>query len=86
MLSDESLLERVRERVAQQKVPCDVPRSILVTPGVDQICAVCDVRILEGHFAYELEFGAESAVRKIHLHHRCYTAWDAACLNRGTAG
>jgi hypothetical protein len=82
LLTEELLLERVRERVAQQRVPCEVPRSILVTRGEGFVCDVCDARVANEEPAYELEFGSAGGTRTIRLHHRCYIAWESHCLDR----
>jgi hypothetical protein len=84
--TDEIVLKRVRERVSQKRLPCDVPRSILVTRGTGAACAVCDEPIPETEAAHELEFDVPGSVRRIHLHPRCYLFWDSECLERRAPG
>jgi hypothetical protein len=82
LLTDEALLDRVRERASQQRIPCEVPRSIVVTRGEALVCAVCDGRIAGEEPVYEIEFDPERSAHRMNLHRRCYLVWDAECLSR----
>jgi hypothetical protein len=75
---DGHLLVCVRERVSQGRLPGDLPRSILVTRAAGAVCDLCDEKIPDEAPAYEIEFHPQ--LRRIHLHSRCYQAWDSECL------
>jgi hypothetical protein len=80
----DDIVKLIRERVSQKRLPCDVPRSILLTHGIGAVCVVCDEPIPETEAAHELEFEVQGSVQRVHLHRRCYLVWDSECLERWT--
>ena len=86
-MPDEPLLrEKAREAIRAGKLPSRVPDRTLGGPGLGEPCTICSEPIKRDQMEFEIDFahdGATPGVDRLHVHVRCFAAWE---LERGKDG
>jgi len=82
-MPDEPILrEKAREAIRSGRLPTDKPTRTFSGHSTGATCAVCRNPVRRGEMAFELEFRASHRpdmsplIRRCHLHHRCFAAWE----------
>jgi len=76
-LRDTALRSRVRERVADGRLPVMVPTRIDAGYGSGQICVACDEPITSTQVEYELSDCRDG--RPLCFHLGCHVVWQIEC-------
>ena len=82
-MPDEPILrEKAREAILSGRLPAAKPSRTFYGHSAGATCTVCGHPVRRGEMDYELEFRASPPpdarpdVRRCHLHHRCFVAWE----------
>ena len=82
-MPDEPILrEKARDAILSGRLPAAKPSRTFYGHSAGATCAVCGYPVRRGEMHYELEFraspppDASPQVRRCHLHHLCFAAWE----------
>ena len=82
-MPDEPILrQKAREAILSGRLPVARPSRTVYGHSAGATCVVCGDPVRRGEMNYELEFRASPPpdagpeVRRCHLHHRCFVAWQ----------
>jgi hypothetical protein len=70
----------VRERVADHRLPTEIPLATWVRCGARECCDGCGLPIADVEVAYELEWLDDRVVR---MHANCHGLWLGELIRRG---
>jgi len=77
---DETVLRaKAREVIRTGKLPSRAPDRTWGGPGVGAPCVVCGEAVTKAQLEFEIEFardGDNPGLDKIHVHIRCFAAWE----------
>jgi hypothetical protein len=68
--------ERARAAIQAGKIPLRRPDRTWGGPGVGAQCAVCDLPITRDQLELEIEFVRLGGLDNLHVHIRCFAAWE----------
>jgi predicted CxxxxCH...CXXCH cytochrome family protein len=76
---DGRLREQARQAVRSGALPGRPPDRTWGGPGTGADCAVCHLPVAADEVELEMQFGGDDVPQpnEIHMHHRCFRAWDA---------
>jgi hypothetical protein len=78
-MDDESVREKVREVIENEKLPNRRPDRTWGGPGVGAECTVCGRAVGRDEMEFEIQFahdGKHPGLDKFHLHMRCFAIWE----------
>lgn len=78
--SEKALALRVRERIADGRLPVVLSRKLAAGYGSGHTCRVCDRPILRQHVEYEVNDAGDGG--QLTLHRSCYVIWQVECARR----
>jgi hypothetical protein len=79
-LSADQLIEIIRQRIEDGRLPCVRPDTIYAGYGSGEPCDGCDDRIESTKIVYDVPFPAAS--RSLKLHFPCYVIWQQQCTSQ----
>lgn len=77
-MDDEALVARVRQAIAEGRLPNYAASQILAAYGDGAPCEVCSKPISAHDVRYELRFGSAPNAETLRMHLRCFLAWERA--------
>jgi hypothetical protein len=81
-LSDGELLQRVRQRIDEGRLPVVIPSLISAGYGAGTApCIVCDLDILSDQVIYEID-DPRNVDELLPFHFACYVIWQRECAHR----
>jgi hypothetical protein len=81
-LSDGELLQRVRQRIDEGRLPVVIPSLISAGYGAGTApCVVCDLDILSDQVIYEID-DPRNVDELLPFHFACYVIWQRECAHR----
>jgi hypothetical protein len=84
VLSETELLQRVQQRIDEDRLPVILPSLISAGYGAGTApCAVCDLDILADQVIYEVD-DPRRVDELLPFHFACYVIWQRACAQRLT--
>ena len=78
-MPDEALLrEKARAALRNGTLPTRQAHRTWGGPGVGAPCAICELPVTPEQLEFELEFemAEVGGVKKLHVHLRCFAAWE----------
>ena len=79
MPDEDPLRAKARAAVQQGKLPAVAPTRIWGGTGVGATCSVCELPVTKEQKEFEIEFehnGDNPGFDKVHVHIRCFAAWE----------
>lgn len=84
VLSDDELLQRVKQRIDEGRLPVVLPSLISAGYGAGTApCVVCDLEILSDQVIYEID-DPRDVDEMLPFHFACYVIWQRECAQRLT--
>ena len=78
--SEDELRSRVRERIADGRLPVVLSMELFAGTGTGHPCQVCDENIVSEHVEYESTDPHTGSQLTFHL--TCHSVWRLECLRR----
>ena len=80
-LSQDEILQRVRQRLEDGRLPVALSSEIIAGyGGAGDMCCVCDEEITSAHIEYELDDPRDHGPLTFHL--SCHAVWQLECVRR----
>jgi hypothetical protein len=71
-----ALRERIRDLLANRRLPGHSANQIRASFGDGTVCAVCGRATHPSTVKYELRFGGADELRSIFMHHDCFDVYE----------